>query len=320
MVRGILTCVGAAALALTAACSPGGVTTTADGLQIVNVGISPSAATSAPMYLAVRDGVFRKLGLQLTMTPQTDSSTMVPDLLSGKSDFGMVNFGPLVSAVESDLPVRMVGLASEQHTGQNRSVAIVVAGGSTAADMRGMRTFANSSPDRDPLDQLAVTGLGGDYRAMQLVSVPPGSIADVVASGRADAGRLFGPFLSQALATGRVKVLHYVEGDLDLGGSPASPFAAALPFLTSHPDVAQRFVQGVTQAYAYAASHQAEIAQYVASTPLSHTPLQVGDLPGYPADGVDRTAVQQTLDLYEREGYLTKQVAVSDVVWSPPSQ
>ncbi|MFI9386987.1 ABC transporter substrate-binding protein [Kutzneria sp. NPDC052558] len=307
-----------AALALVVGCSSNNLTTTADGLRTITVGVSPSAATSAPMYLAVQQGVFRKLGLQLTLAPHTDAGTMVPDLLSGKSDFGMVSFGPLVSAVESDLPIRMVGLAAQEHTGQNRSVAIVVASGSTAADMRGMRTFANSSPDRDPLDQLAVTGLGGDYRAMRLVSVPSGSIADVVASGRADAGRLYGPFLSQALATGRVKVLHYVEGDLDLGGSPASPFVAALPFLAGNSDVAQRFMQGVTQAYAYAASHQDEIAQYSGQTPLSHTPVKVSELPSFPADGVDRTAVRQTLDLYQREGYLTKQVAVSDIVWQPP--
>jgi NitT/TauT family transport system substrate-binding protein len=313
----LIAALAAAVLTLTA-CSTAPAPETG-GLITLHVGVSAGASSSAPMYFAVEHGVFRNLGLDVQLEPVNDATVVVPRLVSGQTQFSMGSFGPFTSAVEKDLPIRMVAGATRMFEGENQYSALIVASTSTATDMSGMTTLAVSEAQRNPLDQMAINALHGDYAAMNLLTVPLGSLGDLVGSGSAQAGRLFQPFLGQALAKGNVKVLRWIAPPLSPAGVPAAIFMGSRTFLDSQPDVGRRFVQGVEQANAYARAHLPEIAAYAPRTGLTQNPLKVEYLPDYEPGPVVPAKVDQLLGLYESGGYLQKKLTAADVIWTPPA-
>jgi len=308
----------AIALALSAlsaaACSsvPGG--SGDNGLTTINVGVSPAAGTSTPMYLAVAQGVFRKLGLDVRLEPSTDGAVVVPRLMNGQLQFCMSSFGPFVSAADKNLPIKMIAPVNRQQS-DGHYTAIIVPSGSKATDMSQVHVFAQQEGQPDPLSQLTVTRLNGDYKAMRLLAVPLGSIADAVGGGSADAGRLFQPFLAQALAKGKVRVLSYITADVTLPGVPSAVFLGNQSYLAAHADVAKRFTEGVREANVYARDHLPEVGAYAAKTPLNSGAIPGDDLPDFDPNGVNVALVQELLDLYDKEGYLTKPLDAKTVTW-----
>jgi len=309
-----------AAIALAAsvlsACSPGASGSTNDGLTTIDVGVSPAAGTSTPMYMAVAQGVFRKLGLDVRLDPSTDGTVVVPRLMNGQLQFCMSSFGPFVSAAEKNLPIKMIAPVNRQQS-NGHFTAIIVPSNSNATDMSQVHVFAQQEGQPDPLSQFAVTRLNGNYRSMRLLAVPLGSVADAVAGGSADAGRLFQPFLSQALAKGKVNVLRYITADVTLPGVPSAVFLGNQSYLVSHPDVARKFIEGVQQSNVYARDHLPEVGAYAAKTPLNSSAIPGDDLPDFDPNGVNVALVQELLDLYNTEGYLTKPLDAKNVTWVP---
>lgn len=315
----LIAALAAAVLTLTA-CSAAAPAPGAGGLTTLHVGVSAGASSSAPMYLAVEQGVFRNLGLDVRLEPVNDATVVVPRLVSGQTQFAMGSFGPFTSAVEKDLPVRMVAGVTRMFEGENQYSALIVASTSTATDMSGMTTLAVSEAQRNPLDQMAITALHGNYTAMDLLTAPLGSLGDLVGSGSAQAGRLFQPFLGQALAKGNVKVLRWIAPPLSPAGVPAAIFMGSRTYLDAQPDIGRRFVQGVEQANAYARAHLPEIAAYAPRTGLTQSPLKIEYLPDYEPGPIVPAKVDQLLGLYESGGYLQKKLTAADVSWTPPTQ
>jgi NitT/TauT family transport system substrate-binding protein len=282
-------------------------------LEKIKLGVSPSAGTVAPIIWGQRNGLFAKVGIDLEVAVHTDAGAVVPELLSGQLQFGTVSLGPMISAVDAGVPIRMVSTAAAQLRNNDKFAAIIVPAGFSDTDLRNATKWAAGGPQRDPMDKRLVDALGGNYDKMTIVSAPLGSTVDVLGGHSADAARLFEPFLSRALESGKVKVLTYVSGDLIDVGVPNSPVVASEAYLSANPDIAKRFIQAFNQCFAYAAQHRAEMGAFVAQTGMSRTPLEEHQLPGYLA-GIDVHGVQRALDLYNR-GFTRTQLTVDRVVW-----
>lgn len=323
MIRSRRVAIAASAVMLTAAAAcgggPTGSTTNAEGLTTLQVGVSPAAGTSAAMYLAVSKGVFRNLGLDVQLVPSTEGTVVVPRLMNGQLQFSMASFGPFVSAVQQNLPIRMVTAVNRTHVEESQYSAIVVPSNSTATDLSGVKVFASQEAQHDPLDQLAFSKMNGNYGAVRILAVPLGSVGDTVAGHSADAGRLFEPFLGQAVSKGGVKVLRYLNPPYTLAGIPTTVFEANVDYLNKNADVARRFVDGVHQANVYARAHLAEVAAYAPQTKLTSKPIDMVAMPDYVPDGIDVAKVDELLSLYETEGFLNRHLTTADVSWTPPA-
>ena len=310
------------ALALLAAACGGGpaaTTTNAEGLTVLRVGVSAAAGTSTPMYLAIARDVFRKLGLDVQLAPSTEGTVVVPQLMNGQLQFSMASFGPFVSAVQQSLPIRMVAAVNRSHADNSQYSAIIVPADSTATDLSHVTVFASQEAQRDPLDQLAFGKMNGNYTGARIVAVPLGSIGDTVASHSADAGRLFQPFLQQALDKGGVKVLRYLNPPYTLANVPTTVVEANTSYLNQNPDIARRFTEGVHEALTYARDHLTEVAAYAPKTGLTAKPIEMAAMPDYEPTGIDRPKIDELLGLYESEGYLNRHLAAADVTWTPPA-
>lgn len=312
--------VSAALLASCAGTPSPDATATAGGedsaLVTVNVAVSQSAATSAPMYLAVEKGIFRDLGLDVQLTVGSPP-TAIPQIVSGQNQFSIVPIGQLIEAVASGIDVKYLGTAQRVPMDGDYGQAFIVPADSTRTDLAGVTSLATISVMRSPIDEYAVSKLGGDYHSMNLLQVPFGSVAQTVASGGAEVGWLLEPFLSEALATGDVKVLSYYGTDLAIPGSPGAVFVSSNDYLTSNPEVAAKFIEGMEQAYSYAQANRDEVSEYSPKTGLTEQPVPVDLLGEYPDTPVTAEKLQEIIDLYKQFGYMDSPPSAQQLMYQP---
>lgn len=304
-------------LALAACGSDSGkVRTSADGLTKLTVAVSPGAATSTPMYLAIENGVFEDLGLELDLKVLEDGSVAIPNTLNGQTQFSMSGFGAAAQAIERGLGVKMVGAANVIPTDpESKYQAVIVNKAAGIKDMKDVRTWAADSTEVDPAQAHAVDSLGGDYAALKRIAVPFPAIGDAVADGTVDAALVNEPWLSAALESGKTEILRYVAGESTVPGSPGAVFIGSDRFMAANPDVTEKFVKGVRAAYDHAAENLDEVAEFVPSTELSDKVPPVVALGEYQRGPLDAAKVQRLLDIFERYGAIKGSVPADKMIY-----
>lgn len=311
--------VGAAALLL-AACGSSDSDTDSDsskgGVTKLTVAVSPGAATSAPMYLAVKNGTFTKLGLDVKLTVLQNGTVAIPQVLNGQTQFSMASFGPVAQAVEKGLDIKLIGAANVMPTDPaTKYQAVVVSDDIDSMDQ--VKTFAAQSTETDPVQAYAVDQLGGDYSSMKLLQLSLPELGEAVKKGNADAALLNEPFLSMALEGGGVKVLSYVQAEQSLPGTPGAVFIGSDKYMKAHKDVTARFTKGIVQAYSYAQGHLEEIAKSVPDTGLTDQVPPVIALGAYQDGPLDPAKVDELLGLFDTYKVLDKKLTAADMVYQP---
>jgi NitT/TauT family transport system substrate-binding protein len=292
---------------------------TSEGLTQLNVAVSPGAATSAPVYLAIENGVFEDLGLELELSVLEDGSVAVPNTLNGQTQFSMSGFGPTAQAIEKGLGVKMIGAANViPNDPDSKYQAIIVNKEAGIAEMSDVETWAADSTEVDPSQAYAVDALDGDYESMKKVAVPFPSIGDAVADGTVDAALVNEPFLSAALETGKAEVLSYVAGEeLTTPGSPGAVFIGSDEWMVENPEITADFIEGITTAYEYASENMEEVAEFVPETGLNDQVPPVLALGDYQVGPLDPPKVQTLLDIFEEYGAVSGDVPAEDMIYTP---
>jgi NitT/TauT family transport system substrate-binding protein len=308
-----------AAIALTASLSSCGSDdasgSTAGGLTKLTVAVSPGAATSAPMYLAAKNGVFKKHGLDIKLTVLANGSVAIPQVLNGQTQFSMASFAPVVQAVGKGLKIQIIGAANVIPTDPaTKYQGIVVRDG--LDDLSKAKTFAAASTEVDPVQGYAVDKLGGSYKEMKLLAVDYPAIGDAVRQGNADAALLAEPFLSGAIKAGGAKLLSYVTPAESLSGTPGAVFIGAEKYMADHSKVTKDFMAAIQEAYKYGQDHLQEVANSVPETGLNDK-VPVVALGEYQQGPLETAKVEQLVDLFKRYGVLDGAVTAADLVYQP---
>ncbi|MEV7283347.1 ABC transporter substrate-binding protein [Streptomyces sp. NPDC093252] len=298
-------------------CSGGGGTESesSSGTTTVRVAVSPAAGTSAPLFHAVESGTYSDLGLDVQLDTATETNVVVPQLMNGQLDFAMASFESFINAAAEGLPIQMIAPANILRGGDSRFAAVIVDAGSNATDLSDTDVFAVQDAARGPQMELEVTALNGDYDEMEMLQVPLGSLAEAVASGAADAGHLFEPFLGQALDSGDVEVLSYITDEMTRPGAPGAILIANADALEDRPEVARSFVEGTMEAFRYADENRDEISAYTVETGLTDNPVAPENLPLYPVEPMPGSVVQDFIDFYTEYGYIPESPPLAEAVW-----
>lgn len=304
-------------LALTAtACSSPQSPPAGGELVTLHVAVSPAAGTSAPIYYAVEHGYYEDLGLDVQLEVATDGAVVIPQILSGQLDFAMTSFESYINATAEGLPISMVAPANILKGTGSEFAAAIVPIDSTATDLSDVTVFAVPDAARNPQTELEVTALNGDYDSMEMLTAPLGSIGETVASGAAQAGHLFQPFLGMALDEGGVRVLSYITDEMTVPGAPGALFITSKSTLADQAETAELFVEGTLRAFSYASEHFEEISEYTQSAGLTDNAVRPEHLPKYPTEPMPLSDVQKFVDLYADYGYISDAPSLDHIVWT----
>jgi NitT/TauT family transport system substrate-binding protein len=223
-------------------------------------------ATSLPVY-AQASGIFKKYGLDATVTSFNGGGAIIAAVAGGSLDMGFSNNVSAASAIQRGIPVMVLAPAAvfDEHAPVDN--ALVKARGSKmkgGADLNGKTIAVTTLGGGLQLAASAwIDKTGGDSKTVHFVELPNSEMGAALKQGRIEAAMLSEPALSQAKASGDTELLadafgavgpHYTLG----------VFVASKSWVAANPDAAHRFVEAMVETARWANKHHTETAKILA--------------------------------------------------------
>ena len=228
-------------------------------LTVVNL-INLPADNSAEVYYAEDMGFFKDAGLDVRITPMTNSGAIIAALAGGGGDIGNCVVGSLADARAKGIPVLFFAPAGMSDI-KSPTAALIVAKDSpitTAAQLTGKIVAVSGLNDLTYFATRAwIDQNGGNSASVKYVELPFPTMAAALTSHRVDAAYTVEPFF--AMAGDSVRLLARASAAV----APrymATGWIATESWLAAHADVALRFAAAIHRTALWANAHHAETA------------------------------------------------------------
>ncbi len=207
-------------------------------------------ATSLPVY-AQAAGIFKKYGLDATVTSFNGGGAIIAAVAGGSLEMGFSNLVSAASALQRGIPIIVLAPAAIFDDKNPVDNALVKAKGSklkTGADLAGKAVAVTTLGGGLQLAASAwIDKTGGDSKTVHFVELPNSEMPAALKAGRIDAAMISEPALTQAKAD--------VDLLADAFGAIAprytlGVFAASKSWVAANPDAAHRFVQAMVKLHA----------------------------------------------------------------------
>lgn len=196
----------------------------------------------------VREGYFKKAGLDVEVSAQTGGSASVPSLVSGDVEVVGSNVVSLLVAARQGLPLSVIaaGTSAAQSPAEDFSGIVVAEDSDIAspADLAGARIGVNSLEN---INEVVIANVlekeGISMKQVDLVELPFPDMQPALERGDVDASFLIEPFLTMAVSDGMTAIARpytALQPGLQAGAYVVTKEAAA-----SDPELVKAFQQGV---------------------------------------------------------------------------
>lgn len=303
----------ALALAVTLAlfCGAGAIAQTT---PVIHVGLAPFEGQAGPYY-AQDLGLFKAAGLDVDIQQYNGGGAIVSAIVGGSLQIGGGTPLPLAQARTRGLKVVMIAPGYiYDYKAPTPINALVVAANSPIHDAKDLAGKTVAVTQVRGLDEVAVDSWldanSGDSHNVKFTEVPQNVMADAVAAGRVDAAEIGDPALSDALASGKVRILAKAY-DAIAKRLFGSVWFASEDWANAHPDAVRKFAAAINQAAAWATRNPvaaaAVLQKYMKVTyPRAHE---------YHGRTLDPAFIQPILDASYRYKLLTTPVNANDLIW-----
>jgi NitT/TauT family transport system substrate-binding protein len=217
------------------------------------------------VYYAVKAGIFKKYGLDVQTSIVASGAAAAAALSGGGADVAYTNILTLIQAHTHNVPMVFVAAGNLQVPGTSQTKTIVAADSpiKSGKDLNGKTLGSASLRDINAAATLAwIDKTGGDSKSIKVVEVPASAGAAFLEEHRADAITLNEPAVSQAIATGKAKVL--AQPYDAVGTGMTAGFAAMAPYVAQNRDVMERFAKAMHESSVYTNAHPADTVELVA--------------------------------------------------------
>jgi NitT/TauT family transport system substrate-binding protein len=241
-------------------------TARAQALVPLRLATAPEEDVVAALY-AQQSGIFRRLGLELTMTAAVSGSAVAAAVIGGSIDVGKSSLAGLITAHTKGVPFTLIAPAAE-YDGAAPMTGTVVRFDSpirTARELNGKTVSVQSLKGQMQIATMDwIDRNGGDSSTVQFIELPASSVAQALDGRRIDAATFANPELGDALASKKARVLGWSGSSIGTHYLIAAYFTT-LDFARKNADVVRRFAQGVLEGARYANAHHAETIDLVAN-------------------------------------------------------
>jgi NitT/TauT family transport system substrate-binding protein len=224
---------------------------------------STMADDLTPILFAIKDGRFKRAGLDVDLTVLASGAAVAAAVAGGAIDIGKSSLVSLMNAHIRGVPIALVAAAG-MYDAKAPYAELVMASDATfktGKDLNGKTIGVPAIGDFNVLvTSMWVDQNGGDSKTLKFVEIPNTTQSAAVADHRIDAAVLQQPDLSQSLDTGKVKFLGLAYSAI----SPSFMFTgwfAKTDWATAHPDLVKAFERVATDAARYTNGHHADTAQ-----------------------------------------------------------
>jgi NitT/TauT family transport system substrate-binding protein len=219
------------------------------------------------VYYAVQSGLFQKNGVDVKPTIVTSGAAAAAAVAGGAAEIAYTNVLSLIQAHQRGLPLQIVSPGGLVVSDKPFTSTIVLKDAPihSGRDLNGKTIGSTSLQDVNSAATLAwIDKNGGDSHTIHAIEVPGSAAVAILEEHRADAVTLNEPAVSQALATGKVRVLCH---PIDAIGSrvETAVFAAPTPTIEKNRDAMARFARAMHESQLYTNTHLPQTVALVAS-------------------------------------------------------
>lgn len=305
------------AAAATAGCgSATAAKSTTAALTPVTVAVVP-LADAVPVYIAQRDGYFKRAGLNVTIKVTAQSTAATADMVHGAVDViasaNYVNF--FQAQAKGTLNIRVVAANTACGTGTEDVLALPTSGIITPAGLAGKTIAVNIAPNIQTLTinrQLQADGV--NPASVHYVVIPFAHMTEALKARQVDAISAVEPFLSQAEVSANAEsVLKQCTGPTV--SIPLDGYIASAAWTSAHPATARAFQHAIEQAQAVAATNRAVVEKLLPTyMHISRTIAALVNLNTYETS-LDPVPLQRVADLMQKGGMLARPLNVSPLLF-----
>jgi len=281
---------------------------------------SAQDADAAACLFAQEQGMFRKVGLDVTLIPNGSGSAVASAVLGGAVDIGKSSLTALITAVSKGIPIVLVAPSALYNVASPVTGTIVRADSPlrSARDLNGKTVSVQSVRGSLQLATMAwVDANGGDSSTVKFLELPPPEGLIALDSGRVDAVTLANPYLTQAVSAKKARVLGW-SSEAIAKRFLLTAYFTTRDFAQKNPDVVAHFAQAMAQSGLYLNTHHAESVALVARF-TGALPEVVASLPGETfAATLDPKDVQPYIDASVKYKFIPERIEASSFIAGSP--
>ncbi len=233
---------------------------------LIRVGAGPSDEGAALFY-ASETGLFKKYGLNVEIERMNGGAVIAAALAGGSLEIGKGSTASVVTAYTRGLPFTAIGSIANYNP-ERPDTALLVAAASpikTAKDLVGQTLGAVTLQDMGTIATFAwLAQRDVDWHSLKFVELPASAMLTTMLTNRIVAAPVYEPDLSAALASGKYRSLGYPLESISRHFAEALLFGEA-GWVNTHRDQVERFLRALSEASAYVAAHENEVAPIVAT-------------------------------------------------------
>ncbi|WP_028661636.1 ABC transporter substrate-binding protein [Saccharomonospora saliphila] len=311
---------GLGAVLLLGACSVVDLTEPGDAppppeTDVLRVGVG-NAIETAPVRIAVENGVFERAGLRVELVEQTGGKAALESLTNGQLDVAFASNVALFRAAADGTPLRLQG---EAYVAGSDSMALVTPPDAEVTEPGDLHAPRIAVAERAGLGTLTsgsvLDTVGIDEKSITFVPGPTSGRMEALRAGEVDAAWMVEPYITLAQKDHGARVL----ADCARGATetfPMSSYASTKEFTEGHPRALALFRHALAEAQRLGTDHTRVRQALPRLTDLDEVTASLVSLGSYPPV-VNAVRLQRVADLMQGAGMLRDRLDVRSMVPEP---
>ncbi len=270
---------------------------------------------AAPLFIAIKDGYFKREGLNVTPKITQQSTAAVSDMLHGTVQIvAAANYVSFLQAQATGaLSIRILAANSRCDNGSNLVLTLPGSGITRPSDLAGKSIAVNINPNIQTLAVGAVLRSEGvPPSSVHFVTIPFPDMLAALRAHRVNAISEVEPFISDAEAAGAVKVLNGCQGPT--AGIPLAGYFSTSSWAQQYPGTAAAFQTAIQRAQQYAAQNRSAITAVLPTYMKITAPVAAKVDTGIFPSSLDAASIQGLANLMESAGMIKSHLDVSPLL------
>lgn len=292
-------------------------TGTAQDLPTLRVAGPPLDAYKSAYY-AVRSGLFKKYGVNVEVSTVTSGNAAMAALAGGTIDLAFTSLLPVMQGHLKGLNFQVVAPAG-WYLSESPQLMMLVRKDAMIASGRDLNGKTIASTALRDLSMAAMSAwidqTGGDAKTVKAIELPNSALLAALDDGRIDAAVFVTPFLDQALASGKARVLAKAY-DAIAKRFESAGYVTTAEYAARNQDALARFARAMHDAAVYTNAHLAETTDIVASYSGIPAAAIAKSVRATDPEYVDPRNIQPLIDVAAKYGAIERAFPADEIISS----
>jgi len=249
-------------------------------------------------------------------TTVSSGNAALAALAGGSVDVAFTSLLPVAQGHLRGVPFRIVAPAGWYISDQPQLMMLVKKNSSirNGRDLNGKTIASASLRDLNVAGMLAwIDQNGGDSHSVRIVEIPNSALLAALDEGRIDAAILITPFLDQALASGKTRVLAKAYDAIAKRFETAGLVASA-DYIAKNQDAMTRFARAMHESIVYTNAHMPQTVDLVASYSGVEAAIIAKSVRATDPEYLEAKNIQPLINVAAKYGILEKSFDANEII------